>query len=150
MIIIFINNNKKLLTALSYMFIVKEEHKEVIYMQTVPSAIGPYSAYRKAGNLLFTSGQLPIDPKTNQLEDNFSDQCKRSLMNIQSILEQENLKMEDIVKVTVLLKDLSYFEEVNRLFEEFFQKPYPTRTAFEVSKLPKNALIEIEAIAFLK
>lgn len=119
-------------------------------MQTVPSAIGPYSAYRKAGNLLFTSGQLPIDPKTNQLEDNFSDQCKRSLMNIQSILEQENLKMEDIVKVTVLLKDLSYFEEVNRLFEEFFQKPYPTRTAFEVSKLPKNALIEIEAIAFLK
>lgn len=119
-------------------------------MQTVPSTIGPYSVYRKAGNLLFTSGQLPIDPKTNQLEDDFSDQCKRSLMNIQSILEQENLKMEDIVKATVLLKDLSYFEEVNELFEEVFKKPYPARTAYEVSKLPKNALIEIEVIASLK
>ncbi|WP_035051227.1 RidA family protein [Carnobacterium pleistocenium] len=119
-------------------------------MYNVPQAIGPYSTYRKAGNLLFTSGQLPINPETNELEDTFTDQCKRSLMNIQSILEKENLKMEDIIKTTVLLKNLSNFDEVNRLFAEFFEEPYPARTAFEVSKLPKNAMIEIEAIAVLK
>lgn len=119
-------------------------------MQTLPPTIGPYSVCRKAGNLLFTSGQLPLNPETSQMEEGFTAQCRRSLKNIQNILQNEKLEMKDIVKVTVLLDDLANFEEVNLVFEEFFKEPFPARTAYEVASLPKGALIEIEAIAVLE
>ncbi len=114
----------------------------------IPKAIGPYSAYRKAGNLLFTSGQLPINPVTNKIEvDNIYDQAIQSLMNIESILEKEGLTFKNVLKFTVFMKDLSGFSYVNQAFEAKLKNPYPARTAIEISKLPMDGLIEIEAIA---
>lgn len=110
-------------------------------------AVGPYSLSLWVGNLLFVSGQLPINPETDALEEGFEDQCTRSLLNIQSILKNEGLTLKDVAKITVLMKDLEYFNKANDLFATFFDEPYPTRSTFEVSRLPKDALIEIEVIA---
>lgn len=110
-------------------------------------SVGPYSLYRWAGDLLFISGQLPINPHTGLLEEGFKDQCARSLSNIQTILEGEGLTLNDIVKLTVVVDDLEDFNEVNEVFEEVFDQPYPSRSTFEAARLPKDALIEIEAIA---
>lgn len=111
---------------------------------------GPYSLSRWAGDLLFISGQLPINPETGKLEDNFKNQCRRSLSNIQSILENEKLTLDDIVKLTVIVENLKEFDQVNEVFKEVFEQPYPTRSTFEVSRLPKEAAVEIEAIAMKK
>lgn len=108
---------------------------------------GPYSLARWAGNLMFISGQLPINPETNKLERGFKKQCERTLSNIQLILEDEGLNLNDIVKLTVIVDDLADFSQVNKVFEDVFDEPYPSRTTFEASGLPKNALVEIEAIA---
>lgn len=111
---------------------------------------GPYSVSRWADNLMFISGQLGVNLKSGKLEAGFKDQCARSLSNIQIILESEDLTLDNIVKLTVLMDDLEDFDEVNNVFEEFFTKPYPSRSAFEVARLPKDALIEIEVIASKK
>lgn len=113
-------------------------------------ASGPYSLYYWADNLIFISGQLPINPDTGDLVTGFKNQCKRSLLNIQKILENQNLLLNDIVKLTVLVDDLEYFNEVNEVFKEFFNEPYPSRSTFETARLPKDSLIEIEAIALKK
>lgn len=110
-------------------------------------SVGPYSLSRRAGNLIFISGQLPINPKTGKLEKGFKKQCARTLSNIQLILEDEGLTLNNVVKLTVMMNDLEDFNEVNKVFEKFFAKPYPSRTTFEASRLPKDALVEIEAIA---
>lgn len=113
-------------------------------------SVGPYSLNRSGGNLLFISGQLPINPKTGELEKNFKNQCRRSLSNIEVILENEKLTLDDIVKLTVIVEDLEEFDQVNEVFTEVFKEPYPARSTFEVSRLPKEAAIEIEAIAMKK
>lgn len=115
-------------------------------MQKIPQPIGPYSNTRESNGLLFLSGQLPVDPKTGKIVNDFKDACRRSLNNIKEILAEEKLSMDSVIKLTVLTTELNKFEIINDVFEEFFEDTYPARSAYEVSKLPKNAVIEIEAI----
>lgn len=98
---------------------------------------------------MFFSGQLPVNPQTGQLEEGFTSQCRQVFKNIEKALKNEQLEMKDILKLTVLVTDLSNFDSLNEIFTEFLNEPYPARTAFEVSRLPKDALIEIETIVSL-
>lgn len=119
-------------------------------MKKYPEAIGPYSAYRRVGNLLYTSGQLPINPETNEFPcDEIEGQTRQSLLNVKAIIEENGGSMDDIVKTTVFLDDMNDFNAMNEVYKEFFSSPYPARTAVAVDKLPKNALVEIEVIAAL-
>lgn len=114
-----------------------------------PAAIGPYSQAIQAGNFVYTSGQLPIDPSTGAFpEGGIKQQTRQSLTNIKSILEEAGLTMGNVVKTTVFLADMSDFADMNGVYAEFFSEPFPARSAVAVKTLPKNALIEIEAIAF--
>ncbi len=122
--------------------------KEEIYGEGIPQAVGPYSAAIKVGNIIFTSGQLPIDPKTNQLvNDDVKKATKQIFDNIKVILGKNGFTFDDIVKVTVFSSSMSYFAEFNEYYSTLFNKPYPARSFIEISKLPKDALIEIEVIA---
>ena len=112
-----------------------------------PKAIGPYSQAVKAGNLLFISGQIPIDPETNELfNGNIKEKTELVLNNINAILNEAGLKKENVAKVTIYLKDISNFNAVNEAYEKFFNGHKPARAVVEVSNLPKNVDIEIEAI----
>ena len=116
----------------------------------LPKAVGPYAAYRKAGPYLFTSGQLPLDPKTNEFSgEDSATQARQCLENLKTILELNEGTLQDIVKTTVYLQSMNDFADVNKVYATFFEEPYPARTAFEVGKLPKEALVEIEAVAYL-
>ncbi|AGK55580.1 RidA family protein [Bacillus sp. 1NLA3E] len=119
-------------------------------MKKYPEAIGPYSAFRITGNLIFTSGQLPINPETNEFPSNkIEDQTRQSLLNVKAILEENGCTMDNIIKTTVYLHNMNDFNAMNEAYKEFFVSPYPGRTAVAVEKLPKNALVEIEVIAVL-
>ncbi len=113
-----------------------------------PAAIGPYSQAIHTEDMIYISGQLPIDPVTGEFGgDMIQTQTLRSLQNIKEILNSENMDMQNVVKTTVLLKNMDDFDEMNKVYAQFFEEPYPARAAFQVAKLPKDALIEIEAIA---
>ena len=113
-----------------------------------PAAIGPYSQAIMAGNTVYVSGQLPINPATGQFaEGDIKALAAQSLTNIKNILASEGMEMSDVVKVTVLLRDINDFAAVNEVYAQFFSAPYPARSAFAVAALPKGADIEIEAIA---
>ncbi|MBP5259809.1 MAG: RidA family protein [Paludibacteraceae bacterium] len=113
-----------------------------------PGAIGPYSQAVNAGNLVFTSGQIPIDPQTGVFaEGGIKEQTRQSLKNIQAILEAAGLSMRQVVKTTVFLADMNDFADMNSVYAEFFAEPFPARSAVAVKTLPKNALVEIEAVA---
>ena len=113
-----------------------------------PGAIGPYSQAIQAGPFVYTSGQLPIDPSTGAFpEGGIKAQTRQSLLNVQAILEEVGLKMSNVVKTTVFLADMNDFAEMNSVYSEFFQAPYPARSAVAVKTLPKNALVEIEVVA---
>ena len=122
---------------------------KIITTSKAPKAIGPYSQAIKIDNLIFTSGQIPLDPKTNTIiSDNFQEQVKQCLENIQGILNEESLTIHHIIKLTDYLIDLSRFDELNQVFEVFFKDYYPARSAVEVSRLPKDSQVEIEAIFY--
>jgi len=113
-----------------------------------PSAIGPYSQAVDKDGFIFVSGQLPIDETTGEFAgQTIKEQAKQSLENIKFILEKAGLEMKDITKTTILLKDLEDFVVVNEIYGSYFSEPFPARATYEVSRLPKDALIEIEAIA---
>lgn len=113
-----------------------------------PAAIGPYSQAIKAGNTVYVSGQLPIDPTTGEFAvGGIQSEARQSLTNIKNILAEVGMTMANVAKVTVLLRDIQDFAAVNEVYAEFFQQPYPARSAFAVAALPKGANIEIEAIA---
>ena len=113
-----------------------------------PGAIGPYSQAIQAGPFVYTSGQPPIDPSTGAFpEGGIKAQTRQSLLNVQAILEEAGLKMSNVVKTTVFLADMNDFAEMNSVYSEFFQAPYPARSAVAVKTLPKNALVEIEVVA---
>lgn len=122
--------------------------KEVVSTKKAPKAIGPYSQAIKTGDLIFVSGQLGIDPETSEFVSDKADmQAKQALNNIKNILESSGSSMEKIVKATIYLKDLNDYAAINKVYESFFTKDYPARVAVEVSKLPKNGLVEISVIA---
>lgn len=119
-----------------------------IHTPNAPAAIGPYSQAIQAGNMLFVSGQIPIDPATGEFAgSDITAQTRQSLTNIKAILTQAGYSFADVVKTTVLLADMGDFAAMNAVYAEFFTQPYPARAAFAVKTLPKGALVEIEAIA---
>lgn len=123
----------------------------VIVTENAPGAIGPYSQARIAGNLLFVSGQLPIDPKTGAFNsDDAVEQIGQCLRNIAAIAEAAGTDIAKTVKTTVLVTDLSGFAALNEVYGSFFSEPYPARATFEVSALPKGAKVEIEAVIELE
>lgn len=122
--------------------------KKVISTPNAPAAIGPYSQAIQVGNLIYTSGQIPIDPATGQfVEGGIKEQTRQSLSNIQAILQEAGLTMASVVKTTVFLADMADFADMNNVYAEFFTEPYPARSAVAVKTLPKNALVEIEVVA---
>ena len=112
-----------------------------------PGAIGPYSQAVKAGNLIFVSGQLPIDAATGEMPADIKAQTKQSIENIKAILEEAGATLDNVIKTTVLLADMSLFGDMNDVYAGFFNPIYPARAAFAVKELPKKALVEIEAVA---
>lgn len=124
--------------------------KKVIATSKAPGAIGPYSQAIMAGNLIYTSGQLPIDPETGEMVGNdIVLQTRMSLKNVKVILEEAGSSMDKIVKTTVYLSDMANFGKMNEVYKEFFSGDYPARSAFQVARLPKDALVEIEVVAIV-
>ena len=121
---------------------------KAIATQNAPAAIGPYSQAIEANGTVYVSGQLGIDPATgNFAEGGAVAQARQSLTNISNILKEAGMSMKNVVKVTVLLADINDFAAVNEIYKDFFEAPFPARSAFAVAALPKGGKIEIEAIA---
>ena len=124
--------------------------KQVIHTDSAPAAIGPYSQAIQIGDLLFVSGQVPIDPDTGAVaEGDIQAQARQSLNNVKAILNAAGTNMGAVVKTTVFLADMNDFAAMNEVYAQFFQEPYPARSAVQVARLPKDAKVEIEAIAQL-
>lgn len=123
--------------------------KKEINSAAAPAAIGPYSQAIRTGNLIFVSGQLPIDAATGEMPSDIKAQTRESIKNIKAILTEEGATLDNVVKTTVFLADMSYFGPMNEVYAEEFKKTYPARCAFAVKELPKQALVEIEVIAAL-
>ncbi|BAM98322.1 endoribonuclease L-PSP [Helicobacter pylori] len=122
--------------------------KEVIHSTLAPKAIGPYSQAIATNDLVFISGQLGIDASTGEFKGtDIHSQTTQSMENIKAILKEAGLGMDSVVKTTILLKSLDDFSVVNEIYGSYFKEPYPARATFQVAKLPKDALVEIEAIA---
>lgn len=120
--------------------------KEIISTKA-PSAIGPYSQAMEFNGMVFVSGQIPLNPVTGILVEDVKEATKQSMENIKAILEEAGTNMSNVIKTTILLRDMSDFSIVNEVYETFLTKPYPARATFAVKELPKNAVVEIEAIA---
>ena len=124
--------------------------KDRVHTESAPQAIGPYSQAVKASGLVFTSGQIPIDPATGVvIEGSIAEQTERVLNNIKAVLEAAGSSLEQVVKTTVFLADLSDFGEMNEAYGRFFAGVPPARSTVEVSRLPRDARVEIDAIALL-
>jgi len=119
----------------------------IIETDHAPAAVGTYSQGVIYNNFCFFSGQIGIDPITNKLELDFDSQLSQILKNIDAMLKSQRLERSDILKTTIFLTDLSQFSKVNQAYQNYFDKPYPARSCVEVSKLPKDALVEIEVFA---
>lgn len=123
--------------------------KEIISSKNAPGAIGPYSQAVRAGNFLYISGQLPVDPATGEFAGaDIAAQAAQALKNIGAILKEAGMDYCDVVKTTVLLQDINDFVPMNREYAKFFTEDCPARAAFQVAALPKAALVEIEAVAY--
>ena len=126
-----------------------EKDIKVISTDNAPKAVGPYSQAINCGKFLFISGQMPIDPQNNEMvESSFRIQAGQSMKNVVAILKENNMTVDNLVKTNIYLTDMEKFSEVNDVYKSFFGEYYPARACVEVSKLPKGALVEIEAIAF--
>ena len=122
--------------------------KKVISTKKAPAAIGPYSQAIQVGNLVYASGQIPIDPATGSFaEGGIKEQTRQSLTNVKAILEEAGLSMSNVVKTTVFLADMNDFADMNSVYAEFFTEPYPARSAVAAKSLPKGAVVEIEVVA---
>lgn len=112
-----------------------------------PQAIGPYSQGIRTGNLIFTSGQIPTDPVSGTAAGGIEGQTRRAIENLKAVLTAAGAGLSNVVKTTVYIKDMNDFAIINEIYSEYFTEPYPARSCVEVSRLPKDVLIEIEAIA---
>ena len=122
--------------------------KKIISTDNAPSAIGTYSQAVLINNFLFVSGQIALDPKNMKMVEGIDNQIEMVFKNIKEILKEAEMDFSNVIKLTILLDNLENFEKVNEIMSELFEKPYPARAAFEVSKLPKNSSIEVETIAY--
>ena len=124
---------------------------KVISTKKAPAAIGPYSQAIQIGNLVYTSGQIPIDPATGTfVEGGIKEQTRQSLTNVKAILEEAGLSMANVIKTTVFMADMNDFADMNAVYAEFFTEPYPARSAVAAKSLPKSALVEIEVVATIE
>lgn len=123
--------------------------KQLISTAEAPAAIGPYAQGVKNGNLCITSGQLPLDPKTGEMPEGIEAQTRQSLKNCAAILKAGGTDLGAVIKTTVFLSDMGNFAAMNAVYSEFFPNDFPARSAVEVARLPKDALVEIECIAVL-
>ena len=120
-----------------------------ITTEKAPAAVGPYSQAVVAGNLVFVSGQIPVDPATGNIPEDIVDQARQALTNLGEVLRASGSGLDKAVRVTVFITDISAFGKVNEAYAEFFKEPYPSRSCVEVSKLPKGVKIEIDAIGII-
>jgi len=121
--------------------------KKVIATTKAPGAIGPYSQAIDLGNLVYCSGQIPLNPVTGEMPEGIKAQTAQSIANVKALLEEAGLTIENVVKTTVFLADMSLFAEMNEVYGNEFREPFPARSAVAVKELPKQALVEIEVIA---
>jgi reactive intermediate/imine deaminase len=124
--------------------------RTAIHSDLAPAAIGPYSQATRAGNLVFFSGQIPLDPQTGELvEGDIANQARRAFDNLKAVCEAAGGTMDDIVRVGLYLTNLGQFAAVNAVMAEYFQAPYPARSTIEVPALPKGAVFEVDAVLVL-
>ncbi len=121
--------------------------KKIISTEKAPAAIGPYSQGIVINNMVYTSGQLPINVETGEMPKEVKEQTKQSLKNVKAIIEEAGSSLENVIKTTVFLSDMNNFTQMNEVYKEFFTNNYPSRSAVEVARLPKDALVEIEVVA---
>lgn len=123
---------------------------ESIFTPAAPKPIGPYAQAVRAGDWLFVSGQIPLDPATGKLvAGSVREQAAQALSNLRAVLGAARAGLENVVKATVYLQDIKDFPEVNRVYAEFFQEPFPARAVMQAAALPAGALVEIEAVAYI-
>ena len=120
--------------------------KKRIHTEKAPAAIGPYSQAIDLGELIYTSGQIPVAPD-GSISDNISEQTRQALKNLKAVVEASGSSFDKVVKTTVFITDMAQFGEINAVYAEFFSEPYPARSCVQVAALPKGVSIEIEAIA---
>ena len=120
--------------------------KKLIYTDLAPAAIGPYSQAIDLGNLVFTSGQIPVAPD-GSVSNDIVEQAYQALKNLKAVLEAAGCSMDSVVKTTVFISDMDQFGAINAVYEQYFSRPYPARSCVQVAKLPKGVGIEIEAVA---
>lgn len=121
--------------------------KKIISTDAAPKAIGPYSQAVYINGALYISGQLPINPETGEMPEGIKAQTEQALKNVEAILHEAKFTLDDVVKTTVLLKDIKHFADMNEVYATFYTSKPPARAAYEVANLPKDALVEIETIA---
>ena len=121
--------------------------KKVIHTNNAPAAIGPYSQAIEANGMLFISGQIPVNPADGTVPEGITAQTEQVMKNIAAILDEAGYTFDNVVKTTCLLSDIANFAAMNEVYAEFFEEPYPARSAFAVKSVPKGALVEIECIA---
>lgn len=122
--------------------------KKAYVTDKAPKPVGPYSQCVEAGGFLFLAGQVPLTPEGQMNEGDIGAQARQVLNNLKAVLEKSGAGMNDVVRTTIFLKDLSDFDAVNKVYAEYFTEPYPSRSTVEVARLPKGAKLEIDAIAF--
>ena len=122
--------------------------RSIVYTSKAPAPVGPYSQAVRSGNMLFVSGQIALDPENGELVINsFSEQCHRVLLNLEMILKEGGSSIQNVLKVTIYMKNIEQFHELNEIYSEYFYDSKPARSCVEVSALPKGVAVEMDAIA---
>ncbi|MEC9012662.1 MAG: RidA family protein [SAR324 cluster bacterium] len=122
--------------------------RSIVYTSKAPAPVGPYSQAVRSGNMLFVSGQIALDPENGELVINsFSEQCHRVLLNLEMILKEGGSSLQNVLKVTIYMKNIAQFHELNEIYSEYFYASKPARACVEVSALPKGVAVEMDAIA---
>ena len=117
-----------------------------IKTSNAPAAIGPDSQAIVVGNMLFTSGQIPIDPKTGEIPEGVEAQARQALTNVKNLIEAAGASIDNVVKTTVFIKNMDDFAKINEIYAQYFTEPFPARSCVEVARLPKDVLLEVETI----
>ncbi|NBH81580.1 RidA family protein [bacterium C-53] len=121
--------------------------KKIIHTDKAPAAIGPYSQAVEVNGILYTSGMIPVIPATGDVVEGLEAQAEQALTNVKNLLESQGSSMEKVIKTTVFIKNMSDFSKINEIYARFFDGAFPARSCVEVARLPKDVLLEIEAIA---
>ena len=124
--------------------------KEIVTTDKAPAAIGPYSQAVKFNGFVFTSGVIPADPADGSIPQGIEAQAEQAFSNIKNLIEESGSSMADVIKTTVFISDMDNFVKINEIYSKYFEKPYPARSCVEVSRLPKDVLLEIEAVCIEK